>query len=75
MLVLSREINEDILIGDEIVVTVVDVRGPHVRLGIQAPWGISVDRREVREQKEAKKGQWEHRSRNTGKRWLRRVSN
>jgi carbon storage regulator len=47
MLVLSRQRDESIIIGDNIVVTVVDVRGDKVRLGIEAPREISVHRREV----------------------------
>ena len=51
MLVLSREIDEDILIGDDIVVTVIDIRGDKVRIGVQAPPNVSIDRREVRKRK------------------------
>ncbi|HBT78338.1 MAG TPA: carbon storage regulator [Planctomycetaceae bacterium] len=47
MLVLSRYRDESIIIGDDVVVTVVDVRGDRVRLGIQAPPHISVHRREI----------------------------
>jgi len=47
MLVLSRLRDESIMIGDEICVTVVDVRGDKVRLGIKAPSHISVHREEV----------------------------
>jgi carbon storage regulator len=49
MLVLSRQRDESIIIGDNIVVTIVDVRGDKVRLGIEAPREISVHRREVYE--------------------------
>jgi len=49
MLVLSRQRDESIIIGDNIVVTVVDVRGDKVRLGIEAPSEIPVHRREVYE--------------------------
>ena len=49
MLVLSRQRDESIIIGDNVVVTVVDVRGDKVRLGIQAPKEIPVHRREVYE--------------------------
>lgn len=49
MLVLSRQRDESIIIGDNVVVTVVDVRGDKVRLGIDAPIEISVHRREVYE--------------------------
>lgn len=49
MLVLSRQRDESIIIGDNIVVTVVDVRGDKVRLGISAPTEVPVHRREVYE--------------------------
>ena len=47
MLVLSRQRDETIMIGDNIEVTVVDIRGDKVRLGINAPKEISVHRKEV----------------------------
>ena len=58
MLVLSRQKDESIIIGDDVEVTIVDVRGDKVRLGITAPKTISVHRKEVyeaiqREKKEA----------------------
>jgi carbon storage regulator len=49
MLVLSRHRDESIMIGDDIVVTIVDIRGDKVRLGIQAPSDIPVHRQEVYE--------------------------
>ena len=50
MLVLSRQRDQAIMIGDEIEVTVVDLRGDKVRLGINAPRTVSVHRKEVYEQ-------------------------
>jgi len=47
MLVLSRQKDESIVIGDDVEVTIVDVRGDKVRLGITAPKSIPVHRREV----------------------------
>ena len=47
MLVLSRKKNESIVINDQIVVTVIEVRGDKVRLGIEAPKEVPVHRREV----------------------------
>lgn len=47
MLVLSRRKNETICIGDDIEVTVVDVRGDKVRLGIDAPRSVVVHRKEI----------------------------
>lgn len=49
MLVLSRQRDETIMIGDEIEITVVDIRGDKVRLGITAPTKIAVHRKEVYE--------------------------
>src|SRR5437763_12329635 len=49
MLVLSRHRDESIIIGDDIIITVVDIRGDKVRLGIAAPIEISVHRQEVYE--------------------------
>ena len=47
MLVLSRYRDESIFIGDDIVITVVDIRGDRVRIGVQAPPDVSVHRQEV----------------------------
>ena len=47
MLVLSRQRDETIMIGDEVEITVVDIRGDKVRLGITAPRHIQVHRKEV----------------------------
>jgi carbon storage regulator len=49
MLVLSRQRDESIIIGDNIVVTIVDIRGDKVRLGIDAPSEIPVHRSEIHE--------------------------
>jgi carbon storage regulator len=47
MLVLSRQRDESIVIGDNIVITIVDIRGDKVRLGIEAPNEVPVHRQEV----------------------------
>ena len=47
MLILSRKLNEQIVIGDQIVITVVAIRGGNVRLGIEAPHDVPVHRQEV----------------------------
>jgi carbon storage regulator len=49
MLVLSRQRDESIMIGDKVVITIVDIRGDKVRLGIEAPNEIPVHRQEVYE--------------------------
>lgn len=49
MLVLSRQKDESIIVGDDVQITIVDVRGDKVRLGITAPKSISVHRKEIYE--------------------------
>lgn len=49
MLVLSRHRDESIMIGDNVMITIVDIRGDKVRLGIEAPQEIPVHRQEVYE--------------------------
>ncbi len=50
MLILTRKCNEQLIIGDQIVVTVVAIRGGRVRLGIEAPANASVQRKGPREE-------------------------
>lgn len=50
MLVLTRRLGESIRIGHDVVVTVVDVRGDQVRIGIDAPREVVVNRQEVYEE-------------------------
>jgi carbon storage regulator CsrA len=47
MLILTRRVGETLVIGDEITVTVMDVKGNQVRLGINAPKSVAVHREEV----------------------------
>lgn len=49
MLVLSRKKNESIVIGHDVIVTIIEIRGDKVRLGIEAPKDTSVHRSEVYE--------------------------
>jgi len=49
MLVLSRKKNERIMIGDDIILMVVEIRGDKIKIGIEAPASVAVDREEVRE--------------------------
>ena len=47
MLVLSRQSDETIIIGDNIRITIVEVRGDKVRIGIDAPRDVTVHRQEI----------------------------
>jgi carbon storage regulator len=47
MLVLSRQLDQTIMIGDDVELTVVDIRGDKVRIGIKAPPHVAVHRKEV----------------------------
>lgn len=47
MLVLSRKLNESVVIDEKVVVTILEIRGDKVRLGIEAPKNLKVHRQEV----------------------------
>ncbi len=47
MLILSRKLNEKIVIGDGVVVSIIEIRGDQVKLGIDAPKSVKVFRQEV----------------------------
>ena len=47
MLILTRKVGESVLIGDDISITVLSVRGKQVKLGVQAPKEVSVHREEI----------------------------
>lgn len=50
MLVLTRKVNQSIVVGDDIEVVVLEVRGEQVRIGVRAPRTIAVHRKEIYEQ-------------------------
>jgi len=50
MLVLTRKIDQSIMIGDNVKITIVDVRGEQVKIGIEAPRSIPVHREEIYEE-------------------------
>ncbi|MCW2858256.1 MAG: carbon storage regulator [Marmoricola sp.] len=47
MLVLTRRAGERVLIGDDIVITILDTRGDGIRIGIEAPRGVNIQRDEI----------------------------
>ena len=50
MLVLTRKVNQSIIIGDDVEIVVLEVRGEQVRIGIKAPKTVGVHRKEIYEQ-------------------------
>ena len=61
MLILTRRVGETLMIGDEVTVTVLGVKGNQVRIGVNAPKDVSVHREEIyerikSEEKEVKQG-------------------
>lgn len=55
MLILSREIGQTLVIADDIEITILNVRGKQIRLGITAPRSIAVDRKEIYLRKKAER--------------------
>lgn len=55
MLILTRRLQETLIIGDDIEVTVLGIKGNQVRLGVKAPDDVSVDREEIRHRKDNEK--------------------
>jgi len=47
VLILTRRVGENVIVGDDIVISVIEVRGDAVRIGIQAPRSVAVHREEV----------------------------
>lgn len=47
MLILSRRKNQSIIIGDDIMIVVIEIRGDRVRIGIEAPETVAIHRKEV----------------------------
>lgn len=57
MLILTRRIDETLMIGDEVTVTVLDIKGNQVRIGVNAPKEVAVHREEIYERIKAEQQQ------------------
>lgn len=57
MLILTRRVGETLVVGDEITVTVLGVKGNQVRLGVNAPKDVTVHREEIYQRIQQEKGQ------------------
>jgi carbon storage regulator len=55
MLILTRRVGETLMIGDDVSVTVLGVKGNQVRIGVNAPKDVIVDREEIRQRRDAEK--------------------
>lgn len=55
MLVLGRKVGESVVIGDNVIVTLISIKGQQVRLGIEAPLDIAVHREEIYQKIQAEK--------------------
>jgi len=60
MLVLTRKVGEEIVIGDDIRIKVVQIRGGNVRIGVVAPEEVTVDRKEVHEKRQGWVNDWDN---------------
>ena len=55
MLILTRRVNESLMVGDQVTVTVLAVKGNRVRIGIEAPQDVAVHREEICDRVQAEK--------------------
>lgn len=60
MLILTRRVGETLMVGDEVTVTVLGVKGNQVRIGVNAPKDVAVHREEIYQRIQREKGEADH---------------
>ena len=60
MLILTRKVNESLMVGDDVTVTVLGIKGGQIRIGINAPLDVAVHRQEVFERIQKERGEVEN---------------
>jgi len=60
MLILTRKVNESLMVGDDVTVTVLGIKGGQIRIGISAPRDVAVHRQEVFERIQKERGEVEN---------------
>ncbi len=60
MLILTRRVGETLMVGDEVTVTVLGVKGNQVRIGVNAPKDVAVHREEINQRIQREKGNADH---------------
>lgn len=60
MLILTRKVNESLMVGDDVTVTVLGIKGGQIRIGISAPLDVAVHRQEVFERIQQEQGEAEN---------------
>ncbi len=60
MLILTRRVGETLMVGDEVTVTVLGVKGNQVRIGVNAPKDVAVHREEIYQRIQREKGNADH---------------
>lgn len=73
MLILTRRVGETLMVGDDVTVTVLGVKGNQVRIGVNAPKDVAVHREEIYQRIQREKGDRERHQMGSGQTWVHDV--